>query len=553
MRRVLLIVLTAAWLATLPALAGQSPDPKQVEADEQKLKSAKLDTDGKALLEFLRARTLTDDERAKVDILIAQLGAIPFRTREQATMELIAKGPIVRELLKQNLDHPDPEIGRRCKTCLDKILQNDYRPEVPLAVVRLLAVRKPAGAVETLLAFLPFADTEELADESRAALVKLAAQDPQAHKTLAAALTDKEPVRRAAAGVALARAAAEQHKQELHALLKDKDATVRWRVGTALALVKDKAAVPALIDTLPDTTQSQAWQTEDLLIQLAKGKPPAPLGRTADSRALCRDAWHKWWKENADKVDLAVLKEAGRLLGYTTVVLLDRGRVQEVDGNNNVRWQIDNLEFPLDVQVLAGDKVLIAEFQGNVVTERDFKGNVLWKHGFDGPQMAQRLANGNTFIGGRYQLLEVDPGGKQTFAYNPAPGVGILKCSKLPNGDVVAMLDNASVVRLDGKGNQVSSFRISLDTKLFGGRIQGLPNSHVLIPHHGENKVAEYDAEGKMVWHVDVQQPIAAVRLPNGNTIVTSMSQNRAVEFDQSKMEVWEFRDKTRVTRAVRR
>ena len=65
--------------------------------------------------------------------------------------------------------------------------------------------------------------------------------------------------------------------------------------------------------------------------------------------------------------------------------------------------------------------------------------------------------------------------------------------------------------------------------------------------------MAEYDAEGKMVWHVDVQQPIAAVRLPNGNTIVTSMSQNRAVEFDQSKMEVWEFRDKTRVTRAVRR
>jgi HEAT repeat protein len=555
MRRSLLWLVAIAWLASLTVLTAQPGDAKQADADEQKLKAANLKTDGPSLLDFLRARTLNEDDRVKVEVLIAQLGANAFRVRQQASQELIAKGPIVVEMLKQGMNHPDLEISRRCETCLQKIKEHDYPAEVLSAVVRLIGARKPAGAVEVLLAYLPFADSDNVADDAREVLAKLAMRDGKVDKALVDALTDKVPVRRAAAAEALARAAAEEHKKAVRALLHDANFTVRWRVATALVMAKDKEAVPVLIDLLVDASQSQAWQIEDILFRLTEGQSPPAVSLGADeaARKKCRDTWRTWWQAHADKVDLAVLQHTPGLLGYTDIVLLDVGRVLELDRNDTVRWQIDNLMFPLDLQVLDKDRVLIAEYHGNRVTERNFKGEILWQRAFDGPQMAQRLANGNTFIGGKYLLLEVDPQGKQAFSYNVQGNEGIMKCMKLANGEIVCLLDDGRVVRLDGQGKELRSFRIDLNMKLFGGRIHALPTGRVLIPHHAENKVVEYDANGKIVWQVRIDQPVAATRLPNGNTLVTSMNQNRAVEFDRNGKEVWQFRRDTRVTRAVKR
>ena len=61
------------------------------------------------------------------------------------------------------------------------------------------------------------------------------------------------------------------------------------------------------------------------------------------------------------------------------VVLLDEGRVVDLDKDNQPRWSVDNLDFPLDAQVLSGDRVLVAEYQGQQVTERNIKGEILWK------------------------------------------------------------------------------------------------------------------------------------------------------------------------------
>src|SRR6201987_3051197 len=86
--------------------------------------------------------------------------------------------------------------------------------------------------------------------------------------------------------------------------------------------------------------------------------------------------------------------------------------------------------------------------------------------------------------------------------------------------------------QLDAQGKDLHSFPVSLGTKVCGGRIHMLSNGRVLIPHNAENKVVEYDVNGKEVWRVNIDQPVAAVRLRNGDTLVTTMLQNRAVEFD---------------------
>jgi hypothetical protein len=164
--------------------------------------------------------------------------------------------------------------------------------------------------------------------------------------------------------------------------LTDASPAVRWRVANALVLAKDKDAVRALIGVLPDVTPHQAWAIEEVLYQLANGKsPPAVPPSTEDgARKKCQDAWQAWWKDHGAAVDMSVLANPQRPLGFTTVILLDNNRIVELYPNDTVRWQIDGLEKPLDVQVLDKSRVLIAEYEGNRVTERNFKGEVLWQH-----------------------------------------------------------------------------------------------------------------------------------------------------------------------------
>jgi F0F1-type ATP synthase epsilon subunit len=131
-----------------------------------------------------------------------------------------------------------------------------------------------------------------------------------------------------------------------------------------------------------------------------------------------------------------------------------------------------------------------------------------------------------------------------------------MKATKLRNGDIACIthMGVPRFVRLRPKGKdfeEVKSFGV--DVRTSGGRIEVLPNGNALVPELGNNRVVEYDADGKTVREFTVEQPIAAVRLPNGHTLVTSMTQHRAIELDRTGKEVWEFKHATRVTRALRR
>src|SRR5439155_12575694 len=120
--------------------------------------------------------------------------------------------------------------------------------------------------------------------------------------------------------------------------------------------------IPVLIDLLASLPPGRGRQVEALLLQLAGDTAPlVGLGQDEASRKKCRDAWAAWWHEHNGKVDLAQLDGLKPLRGYTLLVMLDAGRVVEVDADNKPRFQIDGLEFPLDAQMLPEDRVLIAE------------------------------------------------------------------------------------------------------------------------------------------------------------------------------------------------
>src|SRR5262249_29225959 len=145
----LLLGLTALAFA-LPCSQAQTP----TDPDEQILKAAGLDTSDKSLLRFFQLRTLKDEDRGKMKDWVAKLGSEKFKERDQANKELLARGPLALPFLKEILQTAPLETVRRAELLIKKI-ESNLGPEQPIAVARLLASRQVAGAIETLLNYLP--------------------------------------------------------------------------------------------------------------------------------------------------------------------------------------------------------------------------------------------------------------------------------------------------------------------------------------------------------------------------------------------------------------
>jgi hypothetical protein len=541
----------AFGLMLIGAQNGPAAESESIQADLKTLEQAQIGTEDSALLEFLRRRTLSDLDRSKIQGLIRDLGDNAFEVRERSSAQLVAIGAKAVPLLRQATRHPDFEIKRRAEECLRQIGDKDFPSNVIATVVRLVGKRRPAGAAEVLLAYLPMGEDDGVSEEVHTSLAAVALVQGKPDPLLVTALADKDGLRRAAAAEALCRAGAAEQKPAIQKLLHDPEARVRLRVGLALAQAGEKDAVPVLASLLGELPPDDAWPVEDFLYRLAEGQGPAyPSGADRAARQAYRDAWLAWWREHSGQIDLAKLEKLPSLLNYTLIILLDAGRVLEVDTGKHVLWQVNGLQFPLDAQILPGNRVLVAENQGNRVTERNFKGDILWQKEVDGPIMAQRLPNGNTFIANNDILMEVNRAGKELYTFH-RPGSEIMKALKLPNGDIAFASSTSNFIRLNAAGEEIKRFPAFVD--IFGGRLNVLPNGHIIVPEHSRNRVAEYDADGKVVWEVPIEVPIAAVRLPNGHTLITSMNKPRGVEVDRKGTVVWEYAANTRVTRLFRR
>ncbi|HKI31404.1 MAG TPA: HEAT repeat domain-containing protein [Gemmataceae bacterium] len=513
----------------------------------------RLPADDAGLLDFFQQRTAhaTPDNLRK---LIEQLGDASFEVREQASDRLTAIGAPALPALARASTAPDAEVRRRADDCRHQI---ETAPDGPLvrATARLLAERKPTGAAAVLLDYLPARADEPTAEALRTALAGVAVRDGRPEPAVVRALTDESPPSRAAAGVALCRAGVKEQLPSVRKLLQDPEPRVRLRVGLALAELGDPEAVPALIGLLDVLPRNLLAPVEDLLYALARDKAPAlAMGGDAASRRKFRDAWADWWKKKGGAADLRRAREPP-LLDHTLVVLLDEGKMIDLDGDDRPAWELTDLGFPLDLQVLPGERVLVADHHGSRVVEHHHDGTVLWEKNVSGPLVAQRLPDGNTFIANQSELIEVDRAGTVVFSYVRPDGEEIMRAAKLPDGDIACVSGRIPrgqhFVRLDPSGREKSRFAVTVQTS--GGRIDVQPDGRVLIPLLGENRVVEYDPTGKPLREFRVGQPIAALRLANGNTLITSMNEKRAVEFDPAGKVVWDYRANTRLNRAWRR
>jgi HEAT repeat protein len=543
----------------LSKLAGEGAPAGQLASEDRIAGKTRRDAwmawwrknDGPALLAIVRAHTLTPELRRKIEELIGKLGDDDFSIREAATKRLFDLGRTTLPQLRQASKDRDPETARRARQLIERLEQQSSR-RLPAAVVRLLALRKPPGATEALLAYLPRAEEDNRSDEIKNALSLLALRDGKLDAALIQALSDDLPERRASAAEALVQGGGKPGRQAARKLLDDGTATVRLRAALALAQAGDKDGVPVLIDLLAALPDEHVGQAEEALFQLAGDTaPPMMLGTTAGERGKCRDAWAAWWKANAAHADMTRFA-VPPLLGYTLLCDTGKGRVFEIDRHGKECWSIENLQLPTDAVVVPGNRVLIAEWQANRVSERDFKGKILWQKQVNHPIAVQLLGNGHIFIasdGG--PLREIDRTGKDIYVIQNLPK-GVRAAYRSPKGPIVYLTGSGECVLADKTGKRLKSFathHVPTDVRT----IDVAANGRILVTQQKENKVVEYDAAGNKILELNAPQAATAASLPSGNFLVTSYQSQRVYELNRRGKIIWEHKGAGHVYGARRR
>jgi HEAT repeat protein len=513
-------------------------------------------TYGSGVLEEFRKRTLNEGDREKCLALIGKLGDDAFKVREKATSDLLAMGVGIVPLLRQSVNDEDPEVGRRVRDCLED-LDKDKTGTLPSNLPRLVAVRKPEGAAEALIRFIPFSEDEFTRTEVQNAINAVAYVDGKPDPVLARHLDDKSPFRRAAAAVALCQGPLGDNLPAVKKLLEDPDAYVRTQTALSLAGARQREAVPVLIALVQELPESKAYAVEEYLTRLAADKKPAGLPEGDGQRAKRREVWEAWWKEKGDQVTLVdrnppVLGD--RFLGYTLLVEPQNMQVQELGADGKVRWTIAGLQNPTDARMLRGERVLIVENGGQTVSERNLRGDVLWKKQVQNiwPFSAQRLPNGNTLVVGNNGIVEVDRSGKEVFTFNRQFN-DIMSAGKTRAGEYV-FITRQQVIAVDNAGKELRSFNLN-QNQVQTNANEVLPNGNVIIAGAWTQKLTEYDTTGKAVWEATTIQPMSVQRLANGNTVVTTQNAwpGHVLELDRKGQVVKDVTLQLYASRAYRR
>jgi HEAT repeat protein len=499
------------------------------------------DTKGPGLLSELTKRTRPEVDLGKVHALVQKLGDNNYEARETAREDLIDLGVPVLSLLRQVYrDPPDLEVRVRIRACIETIegqnekAKAEYLPRL-LALTRLVALRKPPGAAEAILAYLPAQDDDGLREELQNALNAVACSDGEANPVVLKALGDSSPTRRIAAARALCSVPKPDHLDKVRRLLEDADPAVRLAVALALTEARDPRALPALASFIAQAPADLSAQAEEFLSRLAGDAGPGDLPEGDSNRGKRSTAWAAW--AQTAKNNPAVLgnlstaargrvgsASGGSLRGYTLLVQQQENMVTALGPDGKQRWALTGLEGPLDAQVLANRHVLVAE--SNRITERDLGGSVLWKLDGVSPVSVQRLPNGNTLMPCNNNLLiEVDRLGKEVLRVMVA---GIAAAHRLPDGRIVAF-DRNAIIQLDKEGKEVKRSQVMIGG---AGANEVLDNGHVLTLSPGMGNCTEFDQDGKEINHFDQQGASHAFRLPNGHTLVT-INGTKYVELDK--------------------
>jgi hypothetical protein len=404
--------------------------------------------------------------------------------------------------------------------------------------------------------------------------------DGKPEPALVKALEDRNVVRRAAAYVALTEGGDPKERIRIKEAFPLVKAAVRKEADTdakflglwaLLMTTREKEFVPDLLGMIPKLPRGRIWQLEEFLLQLAGDAKPADarFGKGDDALKKAKDAWTGWWEKTGRQRDLVKFDFKPRITGYTDIIEYDyRGygvyRVTTLGPDLKEKVKIGGtgvatINYPSDVKKLPNGNYLIAEQNGNRLTERDTAGKIVKTTHVTQPLAIDLIPGGGMTVVCRNQVISYDKDGKQLWAFNRQQ-YDIMGGRRLPGGDVVFITNTFNAVncfRLAGKDGKEVGKGLQLGRIQTYQSIDAPTDDTILVCEF--NRVVEYDLKtGKEVWKYNANNPTSCQRLPNGNTLVTLINQppnGKVYEIDTKGDVVWEFEstDGLRPARAFRR
>jgi HEAT repeat protein len=530
---------------------GRAEDP--AEDDEALLQKAHAPRDGAGLCQFLRQRSVTDERRRELQRLIRDLASRRFSVRQGAVRALISQGTPALPLLREALTNPDIEVSTRAAQCVEAINRGPG-PDLAAAAVRSLARRAPPEAVATLLFYLPYAENEVVAEEVASALVALCDRHGKVEPALMAALRDPLGARRGAAAYVVGCKGGSVQQAEVRRLLTDRDPAVRFQAAYGLVSGHDGRAVSVLIALLRDGSDPAACLAEEVLLRLAGDQAPGVTVREATPEARQKTAaeWEAWWRRQARVFDWSRVQVGP--LGGALVAELETDVVWEAGPGGKVRWEMEDLQGPYDVQALAGGRVLVAEYTGQRVTERDRRGRVLWEYRLDSPVSCCRLPGGNTLLATTRGVMEITGRDRKLFSFNVSkeeqPVYGACKAR---GSGMVYIICETGLLTLDPSHKPLTAKRVPMQGEVLD--VEALPEGHLLVTvkEGRDTRIVEMNEAGKTVWETRVKRASSATRLANGQVLAVSKSDRQMIQLDRAGKVVWQKGTAGRPVRVHRR
>ncbi len=177
------------------------------------------------------------------------------------------------------------------------------------------------------------------------------------------------------------------------------------------------------------------------------------------------------------------------------------------------------------IQQGAGHRFACADYVQGKVLIVSAEGAVEWEAPAPACDDIWVLPNGNRLFVTGHGVRELDPSGAVVFEY--ASTSEVYACQRLADGNTFIGECNAGrLLEVAPTGEIVKEIRL-LPEGVDGGHLfmrnaRRLADGHYLVCLMGEQRVVEYDTEGRPVWEVAAPGgPHTAVRLPDGNTLIS--------------------------------
>ncbi len=503
MRRIVLLVLSLAALLAFSLSAENNFGEDSFELDlyydvfEQYGLEPNVLVANSLLIELLPDET----SNSEIEDLIEQLSSARYAQREAAEEALITRGTKALGLLANAVESGDTETRMRSQRCIAAI-QNGFG-NIVHAAIQIFRLDPAASLssrqrLETLCKVSEHLNGLGAGTEMALAIQDLA--DSKVKDVILSGLKTENRQLRLAFISALPKCFSQSELKQFGNLIVDADEEVSLVAIEAFGESTPDVSIKRLVNVL---IRSDALDIRRRSLELLRGLSRNYFGVQAiespNTQVAAIKKWDDWLKAN-QIFDARIFKDYRKSSQFSPIGFLvsnNGSALTEFDVHGNEKWK---LNLPVyDARICVGDRILVTERNLNQVRLIDRKGRTI-----------QKITNLNS----------------------PADA------ELLPNNHVIVMQGNGVVSEHDSFGKEVNRIEGAMKTPFDVDRLR---NGNTLVADSGNDRIAEFNAKGELVWEkTGLAFPNNVFRLRDGRTLYTTYTSGLVGLLTPEGENVWE-------------